>query len=76
MMVVVPLVHSMHSLQRLGERGHFAETRAPVRGLGHLVRRDFLTLRNVQRPVQRTGVLYRARNPKAGLTTRGATYPR
>jgi hypothetical protein len=44
-----------------------------VRGLGHLVRRDFLALWNMERPVQCTGMLYRARNPM-GLTTRSKTY--
>ncbi len=44
-----------------------------MRGLRHFVRRDFLSLWNMQCPVQRTGVLDRARNPMPGLTTRGTT---
>jgi hypothetical protein len=67
----------MHSLERLGETRHPPHARVfRMRGLGHLVRRDFLALWNMERPVQRTWMLYRARNPVAGLTTRGATYPR
>lgn len=48
----------MHALERLGETDHALHAR--VRGFGslrHLLGRDLLPFRNVQSPVQCTGML-------------------